>query len=87
MWIGEADDLTGVAGIGKDLLITGETGIENDFAAAARDGSGCAAVKDAAVFEGEDGRAMRNFGQRVLLMDLLKVECIAKRREAVTSQS
>jgi len=66
--IGEADDLAGVAGVGENFLITGEAGIENDFAAAARDGAGSAAVKDAPVFEGENGRAMRNFGQLVLQM-------------------
>jgi len=64
--IGEADDLPCVAGIRENFLITGETGIENDFAAAARDGAGRAAVKDAPVFECECGGAMLNFGQCVL---------------------
>jgi hypothetical protein len=66
--VGEANDLAGVAGIGENFLVTGEAGIENDFTAAARDGAGGATVKDAPVFEGESGRAMRNFGQFVLLM-------------------
>ena len=64
--IGETDDLAGVAGIGENFLITGEASIENDFAAAARDGAGSAAVKDAPVFESECRGAVLNFGQVVL---------------------
>jgi hypothetical protein len=37
--------LAGVAWVGENFLITGEAGIKNDFAAAARDGAGRAAVK------------------------------------------
>jgi len=51
--IGEADDLSGVTRVRENFLVSGEAGIENDFAAAARDGAGRAAVKDAAVFECE----------------------------------
>src|SRR5271168_462406 len=65
--IGEADDLSGVAGVGENFLITGEAGIENDFAAAARDGAGGATVKDAPVFECECSGAVLNFGQWSLL--------------------
>jgi hypothetical protein len=64
--IGQADDLAGIAGIGKNFLVTGEAGIENDFTAAARDGAGRAAVKNAPVFQREDGGSVRNFGQCVL---------------------
>ena len=32
--IREADNLPGIAGIGENFLVTGEAGIENDFAAA-----------------------------------------------------
>jgi len=64
--IREADDLPCIAWIGENFLISGEAGIENDFAAAARDGAGSAAVKDAPVFEGERGGAVLNFGQVVL---------------------
>jgi hypothetical protein len=46
----QADNLPGVTGIGEYFLISGEAGIENDFAAAARDRAGRAAVKDAPVF-------------------------------------
>jgi len=64
--IGQANNLPGVAGIGENFLITGEAGIENNFAAPARDGAGSAAVKDAPVFERECGGSMRNFRQVVL---------------------
>jgi hypothetical protein len=58
--------LPGVAGIGENFLITGEAGIENDFAAAARDGAAGTAIKDAPVFQREGRGAVRNFGQWVL---------------------
>ena len=64
--IGQTDDLPGVAGIGENFLITGEAGIENDFAAAARNRAGRAAVKDAPVFQGEGCGSVRNFRQWVL---------------------
>ncbi|MGB6683952.1 MAG: hypothetical protein WBH24_09920, partial [Candidatus Acidiferrum sp.] len=64
--ISEANDLPGVTGIRKNFLVTGETGIENDFAAAARNRARSAAVKYAPVFQGECGGPVRNFGQIVL---------------------
>jgi hypothetical protein len=64
--ISQADNLAGIAGVGENFLITGEAGIENDFAAAARDGAGSAAVKGAPVFQSESGRSVLNFGQFVL---------------------
>ena len=66
MRIGQADDLTGIAGVGENFLVTGEAGIENNFAAAARDCARSAAVKNAPVFEGESGGSVLNFGQLVL---------------------
>jgi len=66
MRISQTNDLAGVAGVGEDFLITGEAGIENDFAAAARDGAGGAAVKGAPVFQSESGGSVLNFGQFVL---------------------
>ena len=63
MWIGQTDDLAGITWVGEYLLIAGETGIENDFAAAARDGAGGASVKYAPVFEREYCRSMLNFRQ------------------------
>jgi hypothetical protein len=64
--VGQADDLPGIAGVGEDFLITGKTGIENDFAAAARDGARRAAVKYAPVFQREYRGSVMNFGQWVL---------------------
>ena len=66
MRIREAHDLPGVTGVGENFLISGEAGIENDFAAAARERARCAAVKDAPVFQREDRGSVRNFGQCVL---------------------
>jgi len=66
VWIGQTDDLPGVAGVGEDFLITGEAGIKNDFAAAARDRACRAAIKDAPVFQREYRRSVLNFGQRDL---------------------
>jgi len=62
----QADNLPGVTGIGEYFLISGEAGIENDFAAAARDRAGRAAVKDAPVFQRENRGSVRNFRQCVL---------------------
>ena len=67
MRIGEADNLARVTWIGENFLITGEASIENDFAAPARDGAGSAAVKEAPVFQRENGRSVLNFGQWFLL--------------------
>ena len=66
MGIGQTNDLAGIARIGENFLITGEAGIENDFAAAARDRAGRAAVKDAPVFQREYRGSVLNFGQWVL---------------------
>ncbi len=66
MRIGEANDLPGIAGVGENFLITSEAGIENDFAAAARDGASRAAVKYAPVFQSESGGSVLNFVQCVL---------------------
>ena len=61
--VGEADDLACVAGIGENFLVTGKAGIKNDFAAAARDRAGRAAVKYAPVFQRENCGSVLNFGQ------------------------
>ena len=58
--------MPGVAGVGENFLITGEAGVENDFAAAARDRARCAAVKDAPVFQRKYRGSVLNFGQWVL---------------------
>jgi hypothetical protein len=64
--IGQADNLAGVTGVGENFLISGEAGIENDFAAPARDCARRAAVKYAPVFQREDRRSVLNFRQWVL---------------------
>jgi hypothetical protein len=61
--IGQTDDLPGITGVGENFLISGEAGIENDFAAAARDGARRAAVKNAPVFQREYRGSVLNFGQ------------------------
>ena len=55
--IRQADNLSRVARVGKDFLISGETCIENDFAAAPRDGPGGAPVKDFSIFQCQNSRA------------------------------
>jgi hypothetical protein len=64
--VGQADNLAGVAGVGENFLISGEAGIENDFAAAARDRARRAAVKDAPVFQRENRGSVLNFRQWLL---------------------
>jgi hypothetical protein len=49
--IGEAHNLAGIAGVGEDFLISGEAGVEYDFAAPAGVCSRGAAMKNAPVFE------------------------------------
>jgi hypothetical protein len=64
--ISQADNLPGVAGVSENFLITGEAGIENNFAAAARDRARGAAAKGAPVFQREYRGSVLNFGQWVL---------------------
>ncbi len=66
MRVGEADNLPGIAWVGENFLVTGEAGIENDFAAAARDGARGAPVKQAPVFQREGRVSVRNFCQWIL---------------------
>ena len=61
--VSQADDLTRIAGVGEDFLVSGETGIENDFSAAARNGASRAAVKYSAVFECKNSWSMLYFRQ------------------------
>jgi len=64
--VGQTNDLPGIAGVGENFLITGEAGIENDFAAAARNRARRAAVKDAPVLQRKYRGSVLNFGQWVL---------------------
>lgn len=63
MRVSQTDNLTRIAGVGEDFLVTGETGVENDFSAAARNGASRAAIKYAAVFECKDCGSMLYFRQ------------------------
>jgi hypothetical protein len=64
--VGQTDDLAGITRVGENFLISGEAGIENDFAAAARDRAGRAAIKYAPVFQRENRGSVLNFRQWVL---------------------
>src|SRR5580765_3026352 len=66
MRIRETHNLPGIAGICKYFLIAGEAGIENNFAAAARDRASRAAIKYAPVLQRENCGSMQNLGQCVL---------------------
>jgi hypothetical protein len=61
--ISETDNLPCITWIGKNFLITGEAGIENDFAAPARDGARGASVKEAPVFQREGRGSVLDFCQ------------------------
>jgi hypothetical protein len=61
--IRETNNLSRITGVGENFLVTGEAGIENDFAAAARNRAGRAAVKGAPVFQREDRGSVLNFAQ------------------------
>lgn len=60
--VGEADNLAGVTWVGEDFLISGETGIENDFAATAGACARRAAVKYSPVLQRKDGVPQRGRG-------------------------
>ena len=63
MRIREADNLPRIAWVGENFLITGEAGVENDFAAAARDSARGASVKEAPVFQREGRGSVLDFCQ------------------------
>jgi hypothetical protein len=72
VWVGEADNLSGVAGIGEDFLISGETGIKNSFPAPAGFSARGAANKNSPVFQRKRGGLSDLMGQRILLNLLSK---------------
>ncbi len=63
MRIRKANNLTRVAWVRKDFLVTREAGIENDFAAAPSVCARGSTVKYAPVFQREDCRSVMNFRQ------------------------
>ena len=64
--IREADDLPGIAGIGEYFLVTGEAGIENDFAATTGASARRATVKYSSVLERESRACCEGLVQCVL---------------------
>jgi hypothetical protein len=62
----EADDLPGITGVGENFLITGETGIENDFAASMGASTRRTAVKNSPVLERENRATCGDLVQCVL---------------------
>jgi hypothetical protein len=65
--VGETNDLSGVTRVGENFLITGEAGIENDFATAASFRSRRAAGENASIFKRKVGDYTNLRGQRVFL--------------------
>ncbi len=66
VWIGEADNLSGVAGVGENFLVASEAGVKNDFTAAANLSARRAAVKYPPVLERENCGPCVCFRQRGL---------------------
>jgi hypothetical protein len=64
--ISQANNLSRVTWIGENFLISGEAGIENDFAAAPGDRSRCAALKYSPVFERKNSLPSFCFRQWIL---------------------
>jgi hypothetical protein len=64
--ISQTNNLPGVTWISENFLIAGEAGIENNFAAAARDRASRAAIKYAPVLQRENCGSMQNLGQCAL---------------------
>jgi len=65
--VGEADDLSGIAWIGENFLISGEAGIENGLPAPASFCSGGASKKNSPVFQRKSSGLSSLMGQRILL--------------------
>jgi hypothetical protein len=65
MRVSKGDDLTGIGGIGEDLLVAGHGGIENHFANGFASRTDGVAVEYAAVFEGKQS-GMRHVEGRLL---------------------
>ena len=66
MGICEADNLTGITGIGENFLVSREAGVKNDFAASAGASTRRAAVKDSSVLERERRASYEGLVQCVL---------------------
>ena len=66
MWVRKTNNLARITWVSENFLITGKAGVENDFAAAARDCARRPAVKYAPVLERQSCGTMQNFGQCAL---------------------
>jgi len=67
MRVGEADNLSGIAWIGEDFLISGEARIKNSFSAPAGFRTRGASNKNSPVFQRKRGGLSNLKGQRILL--------------------
>src|SRR6185369_16391931 len=54
VWIGQSDDLSRVRRIGENFLITGQRGIENDFASSVALGADRLAAEDRSIFQSQN---------------------------------
>jgi len=70
--ISQADNLAGVTWIGENFLISGEAGVENDFAATPRNRSRCAPMKNAPILERKNSLPCFCFRQCVLFRAISK---------------
>jgi hypothetical protein len=65
--VGEADNLSGIAWIGENFLVSGEAGIENSFPAPAGFSASGASNENSPVFQRKRGGLSDLMGQRILL--------------------
>jgi hypothetical protein len=65
--VGEADNLSSIAWIGENFLISGEAGIKNSFSTAAGFRTRGASNKNTPVFQRKRGGLSNLMGQRILL--------------------
>ena len=77
--IRQTDNLPRVARVGKDFLISGQTGVENDFAAAPGDCPRGASSKNSSVFECKNALPCDCLCQWILLVagSTLYSRCLA----------
>jgi hypothetical protein len=68
--VSQADNLARVTRIGEDFLVSGEAGVENDFAAAPGDRSCGTAMKNAPIFERKNSLPSFSFRQWTLFLRL-----------------
>ena len=67
VWVGEADNLSGVAWVRENFLVSGEAGIENSFPAPSGFSARGASNENSPVFQRKRGGLSDLMGQRILL--------------------